>query len=321
MIDAYSNPSQTNRWRRTLTAVCLTAMLVLAGAATCADTDEPNESVESLRADSPTLRNKERMRIGVRATVPLMGYQESGTGKRSGFEVELAKALARELGYTTEDKIEWVTVATVAERITALQSGRVDMVLANLSMTEDREKLVNFAGPYMLVPQAVMVHRDRIKKLETIADLRAPGVKVCTGTASTSEKALKEHGITPYPVDSNTLCIAGLRSREYDAYSTDLPIIAGFAHEEPKTFEILTLTFGLDERIGIALPDGDEALRRLVKHFLNRWQQQSLAGESTPWLRAYDRTIGQALEDPRYRSQPRVDDPPDLADHDSKAPR
>src|SRR5262249_33158725 len=149
----------------------------------------PKETVESLRAKSPTLRDKARLRIGVRETVPLMGYRDTKTGVRSGFEVELATALARELGYP-ESRIDWVTVPSVSDRLAAIQNGKADLVLANLSMTKERDELVDMAGPYFLVPQAVMVRRDRTKRLETIADLRASNVHICTGTGSTSEKAL-----------------------------------------------------------------------------------------------------------------------------------
>jgi glutamate transport system substrate-binding protein len=271
-----------------------------------------------LRAKSPTLRDKARLRIGIREGVPLMGYRDPKTGVRSGFDVELATALARELGYTG-DRVEWVTLTTVSDRIAALQDNRADMVLANLSMTREREELVDFAGPYMLVPQAVMVRRDRAKPLGTIADLRAPGVRVCTGTGSTSEKALTAKGITPDPVDTNTQCMEGMRSKKYDAYSTDLPILAGFVLGEKDTFEILEMAIAdYSERIGIALPNGDSALRALIAHFLNRWQKGPPA--ASPWLLAFDRTIGQAL-DRKYRSQPLVDDPPQLADYDSKAPQ
>jgi glutamate transport system substrate-binding protein len=321
-MNATASDSSLNRtfspWRRGLTAVCVTVMLLLVGAAACTEQVAPKETVESVRTKSPTLRDKARLRIGVRDTVPFMGYRDPKTGVRSGFEVELATALARELGYT-EDRIDWVSVASVSERLAALQSNKADLVLANLSMTKERDEFVDMAGPYFLVPQAVMVRGDRTKQLETIADLRASNVHVCTGTGTTSEKALIAKGITPDPVNTNDQCMAGLRSGKYDAYSTDLPILAGFLAAEKETFEILDIKIAdFSERIGVALPNNDEALRGLVAYFLNRWQRGPEG--SNPWLVAYDHTIGQHL-DRQYRSQPLVDNPPELADYDSKAPR
>jgi glutamate transport system substrate-binding protein len=308
--------SATPPWRSALTAVSVSLMLVLVGAAACAERAAPAETVESLRQKSPTLRDKARLRIAVRGSVPVLSHQDPVTGVRSGFEIEIAKALAEDLGYT-EDRIEWVSVSSVPSRLQVLQGNQADMLVASLSITEEREKLVDFAGPYLLVPQAVLVRTDA-KDLETISDLRRPGVHVCTGTGSTSEKALIAKGIQPDPVDTGDQCIAGLKSGKYQAYSTDLTVLASYIATNKDLFKILDLAIAdTSERIGVAVPNGDEAMRDLVAYFLDRWLKEPA---SSPWLRAYDRTIGQYL-DPKYRSQPRVADPPELADFDSKAPR
>jgi glutamate transport system substrate-binding protein len=308
----------TSNWRKSITAVSVTLMLVLVGAAACTEQATPKETVESLRAKSPTLANKARLRIAVREDVPYLFYFDPQTKVRSGFEIEIARAMAQELGYP-EDRIDWIPVRTLPERLDVLQQNRADMVVANFSITPDREQLVDFAGPYVLVPQAVLVRHDRTKPLETIADLRAPGVKVCTTTGSTSERALKEKGINPEPVDTNVECMVGLRSGRYDVFSTDLPVLAGLRGTERDTFDLLeTAIADSSERIGIAVPNNDSAMRDLVAYFLDKWQRGAPA--VNPWLRAYDRTIGPLL-DPKYRSQPLVDHPPQLADFDSKAPQ
>lgn len=322
MSSSTQNPSSTShrrdRLRRALVAVSVSVTLVLVGAVACDKTTKSKETVETLRAKSSTLRNRTRLRIVVRDTIPLMGYRDPKTGRYTGFEIELATAVAAELGFP-EERIEWVTVNNLAERQAFLQSGLAQMTVASFSITPEREQFVDFAGPYLLVPQAVMVRRDRTKPLETIADLRAKDVHVCTLTGSTSEKALKEQGITPDPVDKHDLCVAGMKAGRYDAFSSDLTILAGFLSADKELFEIQDMTItGNSERLGMAVPNGDEALRDLIAHVLHHWQTGP--PDASPWLRAYDHTIGQVL-DPRYRSQPLVDNPPDLADYDSKAPK
>jgi glutamate transport system substrate-binding protein len=301
------------RWRRGATMLSIIAMVLLAGAAKCAEDTLPTETVESLRAKSPTLQNRERLRIGVRETIPLLSYIEPKTGARTGFEIQIARELARELGYS-DQTIDWVPVSTVPSRLAALQNDQVDIVVASLSITADRELLVDFAGPYLLVPQALLVDKKRTKRLETIADLRAPGVRVCTGTGSTSERALVAKGITPEPVDNDTQCKQGMDDGTYDAYSTDLPILASFVQSNPDRYEVLDLEIAdFSERIGVAVPEGDTALGGLIAYFLDRWR----SAPDNPWLAAYDQTIGPGLG-PRYRSQPLVANVPQLADFDSK---
>lgn len=125
--------------------------------------------MESLREKSPTLRataNRQgRLRIAVWEDVPFMYFRDPTTGERSGFEIEIAEALGKELGYS-EDRIEWITIENLPDRLSILGEGRADMVVASFSMTEEREKFVDFGGPYMLVPQAVMVRSNREKRIE-----------------------------------------------------------------------------------------------------------------------------------------------------------
>jgi glutamate transport system substrate-binding protein len=312
-------------WRSAITAASVTVLLVLGGVAGCTDRATPRQSVQTLRAKSPTLQKtlqrNGRLRIAVREDVPSMFYKDPVTGRRSGFDIEIAKAVAAELGYP-EDRIEWVVIRTLPDRLSVLQADQADMVLADFSMTDEREKYVDFAGPYLLVPQAVLVRRDRPKPLRTIADLRAADVRVCTSTGSTSEQALKDQSIVPLPLDTNADCMAGMKRGDYDAFSTDLPILAGLRaadRDATAMFEILEMAVAkTDERIGIAVPNNDRWLRDLVAHILDTWQKGP--PEQSSWLRAYDRTIGPLLE-PRYRSQPPVDNPPAVADYESKAPR
>ncbi|HEX6685906.1 MAG TPA: transporter substrate-binding domain-containing protein, partial [Candidatus Limnocylindrales bacterium] len=160
--------------------------------------------------------------------------------------------------------------------------------------------------------------------LETLPDLQASGVKVCTTTGSTSAAALRAKGITPELFDTNAECMAKMKERRYDAFSTDLPILAGLREDDRiksgnQTFDILEIAIAdLHERIAIAVPKGDTALRDLVAYFLDRWYRLGQDTGNSPWLRAFDRTIGPLMAS-KYRSQPRVVDPPDLEDYGSKA--
>ncbi|HZN17817.1 MAG TPA: transporter substrate-binding domain-containing protein [Micromonosporaceae bacterium] len=317
---ATEGTSRPSRRRTALTAVSATLMLVLVGAVACTQDAKPDETVESLRAGSPTLRDKTRWRIVVRHSLPLLGEQDKRTGEYKGFDIEIAKAVAAELGFD-ESKIDWVRFSTNDERLTLLQNGTADMTVATLSITDEREKLVDFAGPYLLVPQAVLLSKRRTKTLDTIADLRAKNVRVCALIGSTSAKALETKGIVPEHVNNHDKCMDGMRSGRYDAYSTDLTILLGFLSNKADfdTFEISDLAIAdTVERIGIGLPNNDENLRKLVSYILERWRTGPK--ENSPWLRAYDRTIGPLL-DLKYRSQPLVDNPPRLADYDSKVPR
>lgn len=314
-MHAASPSRSTSPWRKTVTAFSVTVLSALVAVAGCVERSDPVETFDSLRLKSPTLQDKATLRIGVRSDVPFVAYKND-QGELAGFEIDLAKAIAEELGYTAQ-RIEWVVVDTMPERWSALQLGLADMTLASISITEQREAWVDFAGPYQLVPQRVMVPANRAEEFTTISDLGKPDVRVCVGTASTSEKALAAKGIRPDPVDSAQQCLDGLKAGSYQAYSTDLPILAGFLAQNPDQFKILNIEIADGyEHIGVAVPNGDWAMRDLVAYILDRWQRSS----PSPWLDAYNRHLRTLPEmGTKYATQPRVNDPPILADYDSKA--
>ncbi len=287
---------------------------------------EPRKkSVKQQRDESETLMEADRrgkLRIAVWDSVPKISYLNPKTRKYEGFDIEIAKAMAEKLGF--QGMIEWVSIDDLADRRAILAKDRADIVVASFSMTGRRND-VSFAGPYLTVPQAVLVRRERTKPLETIPDLKAENVKVCTTTESTSADALQSNKIEPYLRDTNIDCMDGMQRGLYDAFSTDRHILAALEWDEEAesgsdTFEILdTVIAGTDEKLGIGVPKDDEAMRGLVAYFLDRWKRADEEG-GNPWLMAYDRTIGPLL--PRiFRSQPHVDHVPDLVDHDSKAPQ
>lgn len=319
-----SNPPPVGLWRRTVTTISVLTLLGLTVIAAC--NQDPALTVDKLRAESKTLQEiasrDGKLRIAVFDNVPYISYFNRDTGKYEGFEIEIARALAAKLGFE-ENRIQWVSIGDLPDRRSILSGNQVDMVVASFSMTKERREDVAFAGPYLLVPQAVLVHRDTAKPISTIEDMRGDA-RVCTTTGSTSEKALKKQRVYALPVDESSQCMAGMRSRKYDAFSADLPILAALDRvDEEKSnqdrFKILDLAIAdTDEKIGVAVAKDDLALRDLLAYFLHRWQTGPEV--VSPWLRAYDSTIGPLLP-PEYRSQPDVEDPPDLVDHDSKAPQ
>src|SRR6266540_3917080 len=82
------------------------------------------------------------------------GTTQTG-GKYEGFDVEIAKIIAKDLGLS-EDKIEWKTTTT-PNREPFIQQGTVDLVVATYTINDDRKKKVNFAGPYYVAGQDLLV--------------------------------------------------------------------------------------------------------------------------------------------------------------------
>ncbi|HTY32535.1 glutamate ABC transporter substrate-binding protein, partial [Mycobacterium sp.] len=117
------------------------------------------------------------------------------------------------------------------ERVTALQSSEVDVVVKTMTITCDRRKLVNFSTVYLDANQRILAPRD--SPIAKVADLS--GKRVCVARGTTSLHRIQQ--IDPPPVIVSVLnwadCLVAMQQREIDAVSTDDSILAGLVEEDP----------------------------------------------------------------------------------------
>ncbi|AEY92132.1 glutamate-binding protein [Streptomyces corchorusii] len=161
-------------------------------------------------------------------------YDQPGIGQKtpqgySGFDVDVATYVAKKLGYNA-DQIEWKESKS-ADRETMLKRGDVDFIAASYSITPERQKLVDFAGPYLLAHQDVLVRADD-SSIKSPADLN--NKKLCSVTGSTSAQNVKDKlapkaQLQQYPTYS--ACLTGLQNKVIDALTTDDSILAGYASQ------------------------------------------------------------------------------------------
>ncbi|GAA2484667.1 transporter substrate-binding domain-containing protein [Winogradskya humida] len=300
----------------------LTLLITLLIVAACENaTHVPPPSVEDKMVEAG-LRDPNRspkLRIGVYTWQRTMGYTERGVNK--GFDVEVARYIARNLGYEGDDKIDWVPLSSIADRMKVLEAKTVDMVVASFSINADRAKSIGFAGPYLLTEQSVLIPAALKGRIATIGDLKKPAYEVCTSTGSTSEALLNERRIPVTPLNSDRDCFKGLRDGTFQAMSSDRTVLAGFAAEYPRKFELPAIQLttlgnpGIEE-LGIGVAKDNVALRELIDYFLYKSYRDQQAGRSTEWQRAYR----QYLSHLGPASQPAPAQVPDLLDYDAKSP-
>ncbi|GGY70834.1 glutamate-binding protein [Streptomyces olivaceoviridis] len=168
-----------------------------------------------------------KITIGIKFDQPGIG-QKTPQGY-SGFDVDVATYVAKKLGYNA-DQIEWKESKS-ADRETMLKRGDVDFIAASYSITPERQKLVDFAGPYLLAHQDVLVRADD-SSIKSPADLN--NKKLCSVTGSTSAQNVKEKlapkaQLQQYPTYS--ACLTGLQNKVIDALTTDDSILAGYASQ------------------------------------------------------------------------------------------
>ena len=238
-----------------------------------------------------------KLTIGISFDQPGLGYKEgdtSGAGSYSGFDVDTAIYVAQALGVPKEN-ITWVQ-ADPADRETLLENGDVDLVFSTYSITDDRKKVVDFAGPYFLAHQDLLVRRN---ETEITGPDTLNGRVLCSVTGTTSSQYIKDHylgkiTLTEYPRYSD--CVAALANSQVDAVTTDDVILAGFAAQDQYKGKLKLVGHGFtDERYGVGIPKGDTDRVNQVNDAL----KQYIADGS--WKAALDATVapsGYSIPDP-----------------------
>jgi glutamate transport system substrate-binding protein len=273
-----------------LVSALLTALALIATG--CGDDDEP-AAPEPEVEEEPTfpegttlarLAEAGRIRIGTKYDQPGLGNINLETDEPEGFDVEIGKIVAGKLGIEP-DGIEWIETVS-ANREAFIANDRVDIVIATYTINDERKQQVDFAGPYYVAGQDLLVREDD-DSINGPDDLA--GKRVCAASGSTPIENIRENYPEAEPVefDTYTECVDQLEAEQIDAVSTDDIILAGYA-ADPKyegLFRVVGETFS-DEPYGIGLRKGDDAWR----DFLNDTLEESY--EDGSWKEAFDATLG-----------------------------
>jgi glutamate transport system substrate-binding protein len=232
--------------------------------------------------------------IGIKFDQPGLGQQVGNDYK--GFDVEVARYVAKDLGYTDVNFKE----SPSAQRETLLQSGQVKMIFATYSITDDRKQKVSFGGPYFIAGQDLLVKADNtsITGPETLN-----GKKLCSVTGSTSAQKIKDtyaSGVQLQEFDTYSKCVQALNSGSIDAVTTDNVILAGFAAQPQYQgkLKVVGKPFS-EERYGVGIKQGDKALCESINTAI-----QKMIDDGS-WEKALTDTVGAS----GFKPDPKVNPP------------
>ncbi|MEV6953108.1 glutamate ABC transporter substrate-binding protein [Streptomyces sp. NPDC051183] len=235
--------------------------------------------------------DKGTLSIGIKFDQPGVGMRETD-GTFTGFDVDVATYVAKELGYKPE-RIEFKRVDS-SDRELLLQYGEVKFVAASYSINDKRKEKVSFAGPYFLAHQDLLVRADdpTITKAE---DLNTK--KLCSVTGSTSAENVKNK-LAPKASLLELLgyseCLVALQDGLVDAMTTDNSILAGYAARKGNQgkFKLVGLSLS-NENYGIGVKKGDTALQGKINTALKKMV------EDGSWDAAVKKNFGE-----NYKSEP-----------------
>jgi glutamate transport system substrate-binding protein len=235
------------------------------------------------------LKEAGTVKVGTKFDQPLFGLKNL-EGKPEGFDVEIAKLIAGEMGIAP-DKVEFVE-AVSANREPFIQQGKVDFVVATYTINDKRKQVVDFAGPYYEAGQDIMVAKGNPEGIGGPDDLA--GKKVCSVTGSTPAENIR----TNYPkaelteFDVYSKCAEALKNGQVQAVTTDNVILLGLISQDEEAFELVGKPF-TKEPYGIGVKKGDTEFRTFINDTLEKIEQDGR------WKAAWDATAGKvATETP-----------------------
>lgn len=229
------------------------SLLCLAG---CGSDAKP--AAGSVDKDLQAAKDRGVLKIGVKVDVPKFGFKDPNTGKVDGMEIDIARAIAKNvLGDETKIEVQPVTAKT---RGPLLDNGEVDFVIATFTITDERKQSYNFSEPYFSDGVALMVKKD--SGITDLAGLK--GKKIGVAQSATSKQALiaesKQQNLNIDFLEFGTYpeIKSALDSGRIDCFSVDGAILAGYLDA---TTVILPARYS-PQQYGVAAKKGNDGLTK-----------------------------------------------------------
>lgn len=228
------------------------------------------------------IKKRDKLVVGVKFDTKLFGLKNPSTGEVEGFDVDFAKALAKQI-LGDENKIEFKEV-TSKTRIPMLDNGEIDAIIATMTITEERKKQVDFSDVYFKAGQSLLVKKDSpIKGIADVTkDTKVMGVKGATSIKNIEEKV---PGLKVQQYDNYQDAFAALKAGQGEVLTTDNSILFGMTKQDPN-YVVTEGTF-TDEPYGIAVKKGEKGILDEVNKLIKDLQAN---GE---YDKLYEKWIGE----------------------------
>ncbi|WP_159082009.1 transporter substrate-binding domain-containing protein [Aedoeadaptatus coli] len=261
-------------------------------AANNAGNKEPAQvSQEDMDAAVKKIKDNGKLVLATSADYPPYEWHLIKDGKDEivGFDIEIAKAIADEIGVELEIKdLDFDGI------IPSITSGQADIGVAGLSATPEREEAVNFSVPYFTNEQVVLVRKedaDKYKKMEDFA-----GKVVGAQTGSLQEETVREN--FPKDVELKSLAKLNNLAMEVKNKTADALVISSSAGAQyAKQFpELVVIDAGVPEEPGVCVANkkGDDAFTAYINQVVQKLIDE---GKIEGWIAEYEKLADESTGD------------------------
>jgi polar amino acid transport system substrate-binding protein len=263
----------------------LTVLLAACGDSTSSsEKDSSSESSEeSTSSYIDAIKERGTLKVAVFSDKPPFGYIDEN-GENKGYDVLLGKRLAKDL-LGDESKVEFI-LTEAQNRVDLLKSDKVDIVLANFTVTPERSEQVDFANPYMKVAIGLVSPNDN--SITSVEDLKGKKLLVTKGTTAETFFMTNHPEVELVKYDQNTDTFEALKDNRGAAMAQDNALLFGWAKENPD-FSVGLKVLGNLDFIAPAVKKGNTELLTWLNEELEALGQEQF------FHKAYDETLKPAF--------------------------
>ena len=241
--------------KRILSFILVLGLLALMLTGCTSDSKDSGSSTKTAKARTlEEIKKDGKIRIGVFSDKNPFGYVDEN-GKVQGYDIYFAKRIAKDL-LGSEDAVEFVYVEA-ASRVEYLQSAKVDVILANFTVTEERSEKVDFALPYMKVALGVVSPDSAL--IKSVDDLDGKNLIVVKGTTAETYFSENYPNVKLTKFDEYQEAYDALADGRGDAFSTDNTEVLAWAMKN-KGFTVGIESLGNVDAIAPAVQKGNTEL-------------------------------------------------------------
>ena len=270
--------------------------------------DSGEEAEGSYRPDDkspeervPEIRKRGRLIVGVDRSNNLLSYRDTATGEVRGFEVDIAREVARDI-FGDPNKVDFRFVEA-SDRSKALNDRTVDMVIRTMTISPERQREVAFSIPYMKTDARMLVLKNSgITSIEDTA-----GLTLCAVKGSTMVDAIRRHAPSADILETRAWgdCLMSLQLGQTDGIVVDDALLAGMLAQDSYT-EIVgspveTQSYG----VAVRKPDAAYDSRPLIRQINSTLER---IREDGTWSRLFTTWLGDYMDKPtlpapKYRAE------------------
>ncbi|WP_194270594.1 transporter substrate-binding domain-containing protein [Glaciimonas soli] len=227
------------------------------------------------------IHKKGKLVVGTSLKLSGFSMQNPVTDTTEGFEIDLARYLAEKLTGSA-DNVEFVAVIS-QNRLAFVQTGRVDVALDTVTISDARKKIVGFAGPYFLAGQDVLLAKDN-RTIHSVSDLNNQSVCVVTGTDDGVNLLKVAPQAKLFSLADKNSCAEAVADGRYVAEVDDSALLEPLAKLQPAKLKMLGKPF-TTEPYGIVVKVDDTVFR----NWINTQLEQSI--KDGTWMKSYNKNL------------------------------